>query len=279
MFHLKQFQNYYDIKPGECPRDFFVIFDDTPGKNRAICRFDHPFIVHLGANGKRNVGVSVSQISLANAPMNISAKNHTSMFFIGEDKKKITLRDGYYESMKQFITEVQLQADASGGNFDLSFDHLGYCTYSGSQPVFFPVAFKDELIPDNHVVRLGFSKNLTDTDEEAHLTEIEGFSCLRIENSTKAIGLGDFFGPFADALLTCDQAIFTKETQKVLGVFGLACRPSRSYFQSVAQPKFRALHESAEISELTFSLRDRFNREIDFVAGTPCATVNLMHLG
>lgn len=271
----RHYQDYYIIRPGEVSRDVFVLFNDNEGRSYAKCEFQHPFTIHLGANGRRNVGIGITQVTVSNTPKNISAKNHNSHVYVGdhsqglETLERTVLRDGYYDSSQQIILELQ-QTDPT---IRFQFDHLGVATYLGEKDMMCPVFLPHgKLIPDGLSTKLGY-----DMQEDA-LERIGEIMYMRILPGQKAHGPGDLFGPVADMCVSCDECIYTNETDRVLGVFPLASSASRAYVPWYPKWKPRCLTEMSELTVLNLRLQDRFNRDLEFVSGTPSATIEIKHL-
>ncbi|ANC70197.1 ORF08R [Marbled eel polyomavirus] len=269
------FQDYHIIRPGEVARDVYVLFNDNDGQSYAECKFDHPFIIHLGANGRRNIGIGLTQVTVSNTPKNISAKNNNSHIFLAEANQepdqyqRSDLRDGFYDSAMQIVQELQ-ETDPA---IRFQFDHLGVASYIGPKDMLCPILLPHgKLIPDNFCAKFGF------TVEEGALERIGDIMYRRILPGSKAEGPGDLFGPVADMCVSCDECIYTKETDRVLGVFPLAASASRAYVPWYPRYKPRCLIEMAELTVLHLHLKDRFNRDLEFVSGTPSATIEIKHL-
>lgn len=282
----RQYGNYYKILPEEIPRDIFVLFNDNPQNSYAKCLFDTPFDIGLGSNGKRNVGLSVTHFTALHTVMNVSAQNHTNRILIGESidsAEEILLRDAFYESLRQIILEVQKSPHA--GDFRMETDHLGLCTYSGTKDLFIPMKIGDALIPDTLAHKFGFA-NLhgvqidKDDSDDRLITHPTGSKnvYLNVKSGDGSVTPGDLFGPLSDILLTCDQCIWTKETDRVLQVFSIAAFPARAHCTWHPTSRFRPLHDIPHITRLDLRLVDRNNRHVQFVSGVPSATLELMHL-
>nr|DAC81165.1 TPA_asm: LO5 [Carp adomavirus] len=273
--NTRQYRNYYEILPGEGPRDIYATFSDSPGHDICHCLFQHPFQIALGRNGRRNLGVAISAFSMTNTPSNINSQNHTSVLFMGDDENAevVSLRDGFYERVSQVVAEVGLTRGQ--GDFDVTFDHLGIVTYTGTVDLTIPYKHKDDKIPDNMASRFGFN---LDTLIEQGTVDIDDYTCVTIRTGSTAEGPGDMFGPCSDCLITCDECIFTPETSRVVSFAPLAAYPPRAHVLFNPNLKFRPLHERPTIPELTFRLRDRANRPLSFLSGLPCAIIELMHL-
>lgn len=274
----KQYRDYYHILPEEGSRDILVYFNDNKGHSYAHVKFQHPFLVGLGANGKRNVGVGVSQFSTVNNPKNICAQNNTHIAFYGDSLAQanpITMRDGFYESAEQVCQEIMhcLNRIQSGGDnsVGVAYDHLNMITYIGEKSLFIPVEIDGLKIIDHLGTKLGFTR--TDV-----ISKKDNYSCIEVKPGDQATSAGDMFGAVSDVLVTCDECIFTPDMFTVLTKMNLASCPARTYVECKPQLKFRPLSEMPEIKVLNLHLKDVYNRPLDFVSGTPGATIELMHL-
>ncbi|DAC80309.1 TPA_asm: LO5 [Tilapia adomavirus 1] len=275
----RQYLDYYVIQPGENSRDIYVMFNDNPGHSLCKVTFEHPFTLKQLDTGRRNVGVACSQLSVPNTPTNISTAFGNNFLYLGNDI--IVLRDGYYENVTQLQDEIQYQIGAANLNIKCEFhlDHLGFIKYEGDRTLSIPVYDNAgrEILPDHLGTKLGFYYNPND-DEQPPLGQVGDDRVLQLQPETKAEFCGDIFGPTTDCLLTCDECIYTKETARVLTVYSLAANPSRSQLHSFFPVKYRPLHDKPFLHSLTFRLVDRFNRELEFVSGTPSATIEIKYL-
>nr|DAC81118.1 TPA_asm: LO5 [Barramundi adomavirus] len=267
-----QWSNYHILEQGDASRDLYLVFDDNEKKSLCEIKFRDPFILQQQDSGRRNIGLGCSQFTVPNTAMNISSYNYTNRLIYGD--QEITLRNGYYENVDQISQEINNQLKSQSVKFIL--DHLGYVTYVGERSLNIPLLLGDDDIPDTVAHKLGFP--IPCLQDRCDLTEHNGEALLTIEPNSTATMCGDIFGPLSDCLLTCDEAIFTRETRKVLSVFSLSAHPARSQLHMLLLPKFRALHDMPSLSQLTFRLVDRRNREIAFVSGVPSATIELQCL-
>nr|DAC81178.1 TPA_asm: LO5 [Grenadier adomavirus] len=265
-----QWVDYSTIRPGEVGRDVFLVFDDNAGRNLCEARFNHPFLLMQQSDGRRNVGLGCCQMTVFNTAKNISAANGTSVIRVGN--VPLTLRDGHYETQDQIETEINTQLQKKGGIGDIQFetDHLGYVTLRGTNPLAIPLLHDGKYIPDHIGDKLGFH---TPTSEDP--VEIDGEPYMVIQPGSQAVSCGDLFGPVGECLLICDECIYTPETQRVITTAALASYPARSQICCHPELRYRPLHDAPTLHKLTLRLVDRVSRSLNFVSGTPSATIDI----
>ncbi|YP_009103985.1 LO5 protein [Japanese eel endothelial cells-infecting virus] len=261
---------HYEVQPGEAPRIIYMTFDDHhPQDTIARLIFREPFKFTLGKNGKRNAGIALTQLTLINAPVNVCEQRTNNTLLFGnnlETATRVTLRDGFYDS----INAIRQEIAASNVDCSFGYDNLYYTTYSGSGNMYIPLGRAGEPNDEHIGQKFGFTKGEVEVKD--------GTMYLVVRPETKSNRPGDIYGPTADIRITCDEVVYTAETDKVVATANLGCVPQRAYCSIGLDPEFREIMECHELTSLTLRVRDRTNKPLRFVSGAPSATLKLMHL-
>lgn len=263
------YRRHYEVEPGETPRDIHIIFNDDDKYPLANAVFAQPFTAKLNKLGKRNLGISLRSLNLVNAPMNIGEHLQNNKIYVdypGPDTV-FTLRDGFYPNVDSIIAEINsLIPDIE---CTMVLDHISIVQLRLKRTLYIPCYdYLDRLLPDHLGVKLGF----------IDVQLVEGKPFVIIDDTDRADQPGDIYGPTSEALVVCNEAVYTHETQRVIYSACIAAHPVGSYCTFRPTPIFRELEESYEHASLTLRICDRANRPMRFVTGTPSGTIDLMHL-
>ncbi|DAC81224.1 TPA_asm: LO5 [Leatherback sea turtle adomavirus] len=266
----EHWRHYLHLRPGEQPRPLHVLFEESNGSKSTTTISDQGYTADLTLGGRSDIGLSLLQFTAVNAPCNISDANDTSICWYGSTP--IRLRTGYYDNVSQLTEELQTQQ----ASIQFHFDHLGFASYEGEESLYLPVVAGKTFIPDSLAAKLGFAGNVDNLIEKRSVGKV--YTCIVVKPHEQATQVGDIFGPVADIVVTCREAVNTAESGTALAVIPISAFPSRSYFTFHPPMLFRPLLDVPRFPEITLELKDRAMRAVEMAVGVPSAILQIMHL-
>lgn len=262
-----QWQDYYILRPGESPRALYTVFDFENG-HLGISHVGGPgFRCSLGLNGRSNIGMSCTQFTCVNSIANISSQIGNDWFKV--DGVVYQLRTSCYSNIGQVVAEMKSLCH----DVNFTFDHLGYCTYTGKRTLFMPLEHNGSFLEDSLAHKFGFQYHYDPGGYDA----VDGEQYYYINPGNSAKKLGDLFGPLSDVLLTCDQ-LCTSVDNQVLAVIPLMSYQTRCGMSASTSATFKPLSDQCIYHDFTFRIKDRLGRPVHFLTNRPSCEVQLMHL-
>uniref|UniRef100_A0AB39ACJ3 LO5 n=1 Tax=Sand tiger adomavirus 1 TaxID=3238819 RepID=A0AB39ACJ3_9VIRU len=259
--------DYHIIRRNEPHREIHCMFADDAG-GTSMTTFDPPFIFPMDEFGNRRIVMRLTSIGCLNLPCNISQQHKNNTIYV--DGMPYQLRTGCYTEPGDLSREIGNILGNGGESVNLQVDNLGHVTQCGNGILFLPVRFAGKDILQSLPEMLGYAT------DNAPLIKIQQHECLLVRPRDVALRPCDMWGAFAQLLVRCNQLTYTEEMQQTICVLPVAAYPKGQHIFFVNSGLGLTVNDVPELRMLGLDLCDRYGRVVQFAAGRPWASVQLM---